>query len=291
MKPAPFEYYAPVSLEEALALLDEHGDEAKLLAGGQSLIPAMNFRVSQPAVLVDLNRLDGLEFIRQEDGELRIGAMTRQRAVELDETVADADPLLHETMPFIAHPQIRNRGTFGGSIAHADPASELPVIAVARGARMKAQNTGGERWISADDFFFGMFMTALEANEILTEVAFPAMPERTGWSFMEVSRRPGDYAMMGVGALVTLNGGKKVEEARLVYLNAGDGPMDAKEAAGMLAGEQQNDEVIMASAEKAASSEIDPLGNIHASIDYQRHLARVLTVRALNTAFERAKAS
>lgn len=291
MKPAPFEYYAPVSLEEALALLDEHGDEAKLLAGGQSLIPAMNFRVSQPAVLVDLNRLDGLEFIRQEDGELRIGAMTRQRAVELDETVAQADPLLHETMPFIAHPQIRNRGTFGGSIAHADPASELPVIAVARGARMKAQNTGGERWISADDFFFGMFMTALEANEILTEVAFPAMPERTGWSFMEVSRRPGDYAMMGVGALVTLNGGKKVEEARLVYLNAGDGPMDAKEAAGMLAGEQQNDEVIMASAEKAASSEIDPLGNIHASIDYQRHLARVLTVRALNTAFERAKAS
>jgi carbon-monoxide dehydrogenase medium subunit len=292
MKPAPFEYQAPDSLEGALAILAEHGDDAKVLAGGQSLIPAMNFRVAQPAMLVDLNGLSELDYIRRaEDGELQIGAMTRQRSVEREPLVAETDPLLNETMPFIAHPQIRNRGTFGGNMAHADPASELPVIAVARGARMKAASAKGERWIDAKDFFFGMFTTALEPEEILAEIALPPMPARTGWSFMEISRRSGDYAMMGVAALVTLDENDICAEARLVYLNTGDGPMEASEAAQLLQGEKHGEKAIEAAAVKASEDEIDPFGNVHASVEYQRHLARVLTRRALNAAFERTLTS
>lgn len=289
MKPAPFEYQAPDSLEAALAVMAEHGDDAKVLAGGQSLIPAMNFRVAQPTLLVDLNPVSELDYIRRgDDGELQIGAMTRQRTVELDPLVAESAPLLHETMPYIAHPQIRNRGTLGGNLAHADPASELPAIAVARGARFKVQSKDGERWIDAGDFFFGMFMTDLQPGEILVEIAFPPMPPRTGWSFVEVSRRPGDYAMMGLGAVVTLDEDGVCTDAHLVYLNAGDGPVDAPQAAGLLKGEKRGEDAFEAAAVKASQDEIDPFGNVHATVEYQRHLARVLTRRALDTAFQRA---
>ena len=202
--------------------------------------------------------------------------------------VAESAPMLHEAMPTIAHPQIRNRGTLGGSLAHADPASELPVVVVARGARLKAQSADGERWIEADDFFQSMFLTDLGAEEILVEVAFPPMPPRTGWSFMEISRRPGDYAMMGVGALVSVDKGGVCTQARLVYLNAGDRPMDAPQAAEMLKGEKRSEKAIEAAAVTASEKEIDPYGNVHASAAFQRHLARVLTKRALDVAFERA---
>lgn len=288
MKPAPFEYKAPVSLDEALALKAEHGDEAKVLAGGQSLIPAMNFRVVQPTMLLDLNRVESLAFVNSAKGAVRIGAMTRQRTVEHDATIAELAPLLSECLPFIAHPQIRNRGTIGGSLVHADPASELPVVAVARAARLKLGSQGKERWVDASEFFQGMFMTALEPDELLLEVEFPPLPERTGWSFMELSRRKGDYAMMGVAALVSLTHEKKVEKAELVYLNAGDGPMAAEEAAGALQGEQATEARIRDSATIAAEKEIEPFGNVHASIDYQTHLAKVLTERALRTAIRRA---
>jgi carbon-monoxide dehydrogenase medium subunit len=289
MKPAPFEYQAPDSLDAALAIMAEHGDEAKVLAGGQSLVPAMNFRVAQPALLVDLNAVSELDYVRRsDDGEVQIGAMTRQRTVELDPLVAESAPLLHETMPHIAHPQIRNRGTMGGNLVHADPASELPALAVARNARFKAQSTEGERWIDASDFFFGMFLTDLQPGEILVEIAIPSMPERTGWSFMEVSRRTGDYAMMGVCAVVTLDENDVCADARLVYLNAGDGPMDASQAAGLLKGEKQTNDVFEAAAVKASEDEIDPFGNVHATVEFQRHLARVLTRRALDVAFLRA---
>ncbi len=289
MKPAVFEYKAPKTIEEALEIKAQGGEDAKVLAGGQSLIPAMNFRVARPTLLIDLNKLDNLRYIKEEDGELKIGTMTTQAAVEKSDLVKTANPLIHETMPFIAHPQIRNRGTFGGSLAHADPASELPVIATALEARFKAQKAGGERWIEAKDFFLGFLTVALEDNEMLTEVAFPKFPEKTGWSFMEITRRHGDYAMAGVAALVTLNGGDKCKNARLVYLNVGDGPVDAVEAAEILAGEKITDESIEAAAEKAAEEEIMPYGNVHASPDYQKHLVNVLTKRAINTALERAK--
>jgi len=290
MKPAPFEYLAPDSLDAALDLLAHRGGEAKLLAGGQSLIPVMNFRLAQPALLVDLNRLRDLDDLREDAGGLRIGAMTRQRRLERDPLVARLAPLLSEAVPFIAHPQIRNRGTVGGSLAHADPAAELPAVAVALDARFRLQRTGGERWVEARDFFAGLFTTVLEPDEMLVEVALPPPPQNTGWAFLEVARRHGDYAQVGIAARVSLDAAGLCREARLVYLSVGDGPVDAREAARMLAGTDLSDEAIAAAADKASRDEMDPTGDIHASADFKRHLARVLTGRALRRARYRAEA-
>lgn len=289
MKPAPFEYHAPNSLEQALGLMRQYADDAKILAGGQSLVPAMNFRVAQPSVMIDLNRVSELSFIRGEGETIRIGAMTRERHLEFDSSIEKYIPLLTEAAQFIAHPQIRNRGTLGGSIANADPAAELPVLALALDARLKAQNASGERWIDAHDFFAGMFTTALAADEILVEIELPFMPPHTGWSFMEVAPRAGDYALMGVAALVSLDENGKCKNAKLVYLNAGDGPVDAKESARLLEGEALNDELIESAAAMASEKEINPFGNIHTSIDFQRHLANVLTKKALKQAKKRAE--
>jgi carbon-monoxide dehydrogenase medium subunit len=290
MKPSAFDYYAPGSLEEALELLAEHEGDAKPLAGGQSLIPAMNFRALQSAVLVDLNRLTTLDGIRHVDGELRIGAMTRQRRVERDPLVAQLAPLLHETMPYIAHPQIRNRGTLGGSLVHADPAAELPVIAIALNARLRVQSVAGERWLTAGQFFLDMFTTALQPAELLVEVAFPPLPSGAGWSFMEFARRHGDYALIGVATWVAMDDRGVCREARLVYLNAGNGPIDARAAAQLLHGQKISIEAIETAA-AAADREIQPTGNVHCTPAYQRHLARVLTRRALLQASARATAN
>jgi len=290
MKPAPFEYQAPASLEAALDALARHGGDAKLLAGGQSLIPVMNFRLAEPALLIDINKLAELDFIRRdEEGHLRIGAMVRQRRLERDPLVAEMAPLLHEAVPFIAHPQIRNRGTFGGSLAHADPAAELPALAVALGARFRLRRAGGDRWVAAEDFFAGLFATALEPDEMLVEAAIPPSPARTGWAFLEVARRHGDYAQVGVAARVTLDESGRCREARLVYLSVGDAPVVAREAARLLEGEELSPEAIAAAAEKAAGDEMDPLGDIHATPEFKRHLARVLTRRVLQKAGERAR--
>ena len=288
MKPAPFEYLAPDSLDAALDLLARSGGEAKLLAGGQSLIPVMNFRLAQPSLLVDLNRLRDLDGLREDGGGLRIGAMTRQRRLERDPLVARLAPLLCEAVPFIAHPQIRNRGTVGGSLAHADPAAELPAVAVALDARLRLQSARGERWVEARDFFAGLFATVLEPDEMLVEVALPPPPPNTGWAFLEVARRHGDYAQVGIAARVTLDDAGLCREARLVYLSVGDGPVEAREAARMLAGTDLSDEAIAAAAEKASRDEMDPTGDIHASADFKRHLARVLPGRALRRAIVRA---
>jgi CO/xanthine dehydrogenase FAD-binding subunit len=289
MKPAPFEYHAPRSIEQALELMREQGDEAKILAGGQSLVPAMNFRVVQPSVLVDINRVPELGYIREDGNVLRVGAMTRERQLEFDPLIAKRTPLLAEALPFIAHPQIRNRGTIGGSLVNADPAAELPVLMLALDARLKARKVSGERWIEADDFFVGMFTTALDADEMLVEIELPAMPRRTGWSFMEVSPRAGDYALMGVAALVTLDENGKCQGAKLVYLNAGDGPVDAKEAAKLLEGEIVDEKIVESAAAYASESEIIPFGNVHTSPEFQRHLAKVLTKKTLAQALRRAE--
>lgn len=288
MKPPLFEYAAPASLEETLELLAQHGDEAKLLAGGQSLIPTLNFRMAAPALLVDLNGLAELDYVERSNGALRIGAIVRQRRLERDALVAEFAPLLHETVPHIAHPQIRNRGTLGGSLVHADPAAELPAVAVACGARCRLCSQAGERWVAAADFFQGMFAVDLAPEEILVEVEWPAIPPNTGWSFQEFARRHGDYAMMGVAAMVTIQDGR-CSQARLIYLNAGDGPVVGHNAARALLGEAPTPQGIAAAADAAATQDVDPLGNVHASVDYQRHLARVLTRRALQVAIERAK--
>ena len=289
MKPAPFEYHVPDSIEQALDLMSQHADEAKILAGGQSLVSAMNFRVVQPSVVIDLNRVAELSYIHEEGDVIRVGAMARERHLEFDSSIAKCTPLLTEAMPYIAHPQIRNRGTIGGSIVHADPAAELPVLMLALSARLKAKNVSGERWMDAQDFFAGMFTTALAPDEILVEIELPFMPARTGWSFMEVAPRAGDYALMGVAALVTLEKNGKCKKAKLVYLNAGDGPVDAKEAAKILEGEKINDKLIESASAMASGKEINPFGNVHTSPDFQRHLANVLTKKALKQAMQRAE--
>jgi len=289
MKPAPFDYYAPTTVDQALAHLAEHGYEAKVLAGGQSLVPMMNFRLVQPSVLVDLNTIPDLAFIHpDEDGGLRIGAMTRHHQVEVDPLVAERMPLLHEAMPKIGYPQIRRRGTLGGSLAHADPSAELVAVSVALDGRFRLRSPKGERWVPAQDFFVGLFTTVLEPDELLIEVALPALPARTGCSLMEVARRRHDFALVGVAAVVSLDGKGTCRQARMVFLSAGDRPMEAHRAADVLAGQVPTPEAIRAAAEVAASDDINPSSDIHATAEFRRHLAKVLARRALDQACRRA---
>jgi len=288
MKPAPFDYFSPATVEEALALLDEHGGDAKPLAGGQSLIPAMNFRLARPAVLVDLNRIADLAYVRAAPGGVAIGAMTRQRAVERSDDVARAAPLLAEAMPSIAHPQIRNRGTLGGSIAHADPSAELPAVMLALDAQFRAKSATGERSIAAGEFFKGMLETALAPGELLVEIAVPRLPASSGTAFLEMARRHGDYALVGVAVVVTLDPRGRCQEAKLSLLSVGDGPVLATEAGKVLAGQSPSEELLRAAGDAAATRDVDPPSDIHASAAYRRQLVAVLTRRALARAFERA---
>ncbi len=291
MKPAPFEYYAPTTVEEALAHLGEHGYDAKVLAGGQSLIPMMNFRLAQPGVLVDLNNVAELDFIRQGDnGGLSLGAMTRHARVERDSIIAERAPLIHETMPNIATPQIRSRGTFGGSIAHADPSAELAAVSVALEGRFRIRGPNGERWVKANEFFIGMFTTLLEPDELLVEAEFPPFPARAGYALVEIARRPHDFALVGVTAVVALDGMGRCQGVRLVFLSVGDGPVEAHRAVKMLKGNTLTPEAIRAAAEVAASDDIDPGSDIHATAEFRRHLANVLARRALEQAYEQARA-
>src|SRR5882757_3162780 len=244
MKPVPFRYIAATSLEHALSLKAEHGDEAKFLAGGQSLIPTMNFRLARPAVLIDINEIDDLAGIRTTGGATRIGPLTRYRALQRDATLAQAFPLVGEALPHIAHPQIRNRGTIGGNLAHADPASELPAIAVALGARFRVQAAKRERWIGASDFFVSALTTDLQPDEMLVEVELPLLKPRTGSCFMEIARRRGDFAVAGVAAMVTLGNEHKCSDVRLAFCGVGETPVDASSAGAILVGHAVSEEAI-----------------------------------------------
>jgi CO/xanthine dehydrogenase FAD-binding subunit len=288
MKPAPFQYYAPTTVDEALTLLADNAGDGKLLAGGQSLVPAMNFRLAQPAALIDLNGVPELAYIRAEGGDLQIGAMTRQRSLERSTQVAQIAPLLAATMPYIAHTQIRNRGTLGGSLAHADPAAELPAVMVALDAQFHLANLEGHRVLGAADFYQGLFTTALDPDEMLVRIDIPALPPGSGWSFHEFARRHGDYAIVGVAAVVLVGAGGRCTDARLIYLSVGEGPTGAPTAAASLIGEAPTPAVIAAAAKLAAQEDIDPLGDIHASVAYRRHLVEVLGRRALTDSFGRA---
>lgn len=288
MKPGAFSYIAAESLEAALAAKAQYGDEARFLAGGQSLVPAMNFRLAQPSVLIDINPLSALGYVRHEAGALQIGALTRNRVLERDRLVERHQHLVHEAIAHVAHPQIRNRGTIGGNLAHADPASEMPAVVLALGGRLKARSITGERWIDARDFFVSALTTALRADEMLVEIELPTLKPRTGTCFLELARRRGDYAMMGVAATLVLDEHGICSHAALGYCNAGDTPVLAADAARLLVGQQITPELMRAAGE-AARREIDPRGNVHASTAYQRHLAGVLTRRALQTAFDRAR--
>jgi carbon-monoxide dehydrogenase medium subunit len=289
MKPIPFDYYAPASVEEALGRLAELGYSGKVLAGGQSLVPAMNFRMARPPALVDLNGVRELDYIRPtEDGGVAIGAMTRDSRVEHDPEVRRRFPLIAEVMAFIAHPQIRNRGTFGGAIAHADPAAQLPAIAKVLDANLKVLKKGSERWVKAEDFFIGPFMTVLEPEEILAEVVLPGLPSRTGSSYQQVSRQRGGYAQAAVASVVTLDEDGRCTRARMVMISVADTALLSEAAPRLLVGQKPTPEAIRAVAEEAAGKEIDPGTDVHATADYRRHLARVLVERSLTEAFARA---
>ncbi|MBI2462263.1 MAG: xanthine dehydrogenase family protein subunit M [Candidatus Rokubacteria bacterium] len=285
MKPPPFEYHAPPSLEEALTLLREHGDEAKALAGGQSLVPLLNFRLARPRHLIDLNRIPSLDYIREDDGALAVGAMTRQRAVERSPLVRERCPLLAEAMPLVGHFQIRNRGTVGGSLAHADPAAELPAVVTALRGALVARRPGGQRVIPAERFFVAYLTTALEPDELLVEARFPAPPPRSGSAFLEVSRRHGDFALVGVAAVVTLDEGGVLTHAALALTGVGPTPVLAEEAARVLVGDRPTPQAFEAAARKVSEG-LRPDADLHASAEYRRHVAGVLARRALARAVE-----
>ncbi|MEM7049670.1 MAG: xanthine dehydrogenase family protein subunit M [Acidobacteriota bacterium] len=292
MKPAAFDYRRPATVDEVVALLAEHGDEAKVLAGGQSLVPAMNFRLAQPRILIDLQDVAGLDHLEESAGALRIGAMCRQRQVERSPLVAERTPLLAAAMPSIAHPQIRNRGTFGGSLAHADPASELPAVLAALGGRLRVRRQSAEEWVAVDDFFVSLFTTALGSDGLLLEVEVPFQEAASGWAFEEFSRRHGDYALVGV-AVVLGFAGARCRHARIALFSVGEGPVRARRAEELLqAGSWEDADAATATLQRAASTaaqeDIEPPGDIHASADYRRHLAEVLTGRTLRRAAERA---
>ena len=248
----------------------------------------MNFRLATPAVLVDLNQLQELSYIEVESDGVRIGGMTRQRSVERSPLISERAPLLAETMPYVAHVAIRNRGTIGGSLAHADPAAEIPAVMMALNATLTVSGTAGARRIPVEDFFIGLFTTAVRPGELLTEVSIPASKARRGVAFEEMSRRHGDFALAGVGAAVQVDEQGRCSEARIALLSVGDRPMLARQAARALIGVPPSSESIRAAADTAANRDIDPPTDIHASARYRRQLANVLTRRALERAFKRA---
>jgi carbon-monoxide dehydrogenase medium subunit len=287
MKPAPFEYVAPRSLEEAVEALANGGSDAKLLAGGQSLIPLLNFRLARPSLLVDLNRVAELAYIRSHDQGIAIGAMTRQASIERDAHLRQAQPLLVEAIGCVGHQAIRSRGTLGGSLAHADPAAELPAVAVCLDAQLSIVGPRGRRMVAAEDFFLGYLTTLLEPDEILVETWLPPIQNGTGQAFIEFARRHGDFALAGVAVSLTLER-DRVCDARIVLTGVGGKPVRAREAETLLMGGRVLERA--GSAAAAARSAIDPDADIHATREYRIHLAGVLTERAIRLAHQRALA-
>jgi carbon-monoxide dehydrogenase medium subunit len=288
MKPPKFDYFAPDSIASALALFTEHGDDARYLSGGQSLVPMMNFRVAAPSALIDLNGIAALQGIRiDEEDRLHIGAMTRTRQIEMDAIIARANPLLHAAAPHIAHIQIRNRGTIGGSLAHADPAAELPGVVLACDAEIKLVGPAGARSVAAGYFFEGIFSTALQDGDMIAEIVFSAWPSARRWAFQEISRREGDFAMIGIAAWFDLDDAGKISAAGLAAIGAGDTPLRLSSGETVLIG-QAPGEKIFAEAARVSLSDLQPGSDIHASAEYRREVGGVLVERTLKAAWERS---
>lgn len=287
MKPAPFDYVAPRSLDEALVELSASDGDAKLLAGGQSLIPLLNFRLAYPSRLIDLNRVSGLAYVAQRHGGLAIGAMTRHASIERDPRVKAAQPLLAEAIEWVGHPAIRSRGTIGGSLAHADPAAELPAVAVCLDARFVLASQRGRRTVGAEEFFVGYLSTLLEPDEVLVETWLPPVPSATGQAWLEFSRRHGDYALVGVAVSLTLRD-ERVERARIVLAGVGGTPVRVREAETLLLGGPVLERVQAAA--DVVRAAIEPDADLHASKEYRTHLAAVMTERAIRLAHQRVLA-
>lgn len=289
MKAPKFSFVRPESLDQALRLLDQHGDDARILAGGQSLMPTLNMRLSRPEILIDINRLTDLQGISVADGMVRIGALTRHAEVKSSAIVAEHLPLIAEAMPHVAHVAIRNRGTFGGSIALADPAAEMPACILALEATLVVESVDGQREIPAADYFLGLYETARADNEILIEIRLPVAKPGEVSVFKELARRHGDFAIAGVACQAKFDG-DVVTEARLVYFGSEDRPTLATGAAAAIKGKKWGDESRDAVLD-ALAGDLDPMSNLDGSSEMKLHLQRVLTGRALDTAVTRARAA
>ena len=286
--PGSFDYMVAHSVDEAVALLDQHGDEAKILAGGQSLIPLLRFRLAQPSILIDINRIDGLEYIQEADGVLHIGAMTREAALDSSNLIRDRYPILLDTSSGVADPVVRNWATVGGNIAHADPANDHPATMLALGARVVARGPAGERVIPIDEFFTDMtFETVLRPNEVLTEIRVPAPTAGSGGAYFKLERKVGDYAIAGVAAYITLDSSGVVNYAGIGLTNVGPTPIKARDAEQSLLGKPLDDASIHQAAELAAAAS-QPTSDTRGPAEYKRAMVRTLTVRALRKALARA---
>jgi carbon-monoxide dehydrogenase medium subunit len=287
VKPARFEYFCPRTVDEAVDLLAQYGDEGKVLAGGQSLVPLMNMRLARPAVIIDINRIDGFGDLRERNGILRFGALTRQRAAERSPVVAERCPLLRDALRLVGHAQIRNRGTLGGSIAHADPASELTAILSALDGEVTARSARGTRKIAAADLFVTYLTTSLDPRELIVEIRIPVLSPGAGWSWMEIARRHGDFALAGVGVVLAVRRGT-IAEVRIALTGVGPTPVRAGAAERLLVGHAPSD-TLWTEAAEAVRAAVTPDGDIHASAEYRKHVAGVLTQRALREALSRTK--
>ena len=288
MIPGSFDYLVANSIPEAVAFLEKHGDEAKILAGGQSLIPLLRFRLANPSVLIDINRIDGLEYIQETDGELRIGALTREAEFDSSPLIRDRYPILSDTSSVIADPVVRNWATVGGNIAHADPANDHPATMLALGASVVAVGPEGERIIPIGEFFTDMsFETSLRPNEILTEIRIPAPTERSGGAYFKLERKVGDYGIAGVAAYVRLNDTGQVTYAGIGLTNVGPTPIKASNAEQFLLGKPLDDANIHQAADLAAAA-AQPTSDTRGPAEYKRAMVRTLTVRALHKALARA---
>jgi carbon-monoxide dehydrogenase medium subunit len=287
MIPAAFDYLAPTTLDEAVALLDRHGERAKILAGGQSLLPLLKLRLGQVGLLVDLGRVPGLEYIKEESGFLRIGAATRESALERSDLVRSKYPILVDTAAVIADPLVRNRATVGGNLAHGDPANDHPATMLALGATVVARGPKGERTIPIEQFFTGLFSTALAPNEILTEVRIPVPPPGSGGAYLKLERKVGDFATAGAAVQLVLGSDGRIEKVGIGLTAMGEAPVKAADAEAFLRGKTA-DPKVLAEAARLASQAANPTVDRRGSVEYKRQMARVLTERALRRAIERA---
>jgi carbon-monoxide dehydrogenase medium subunit len=281
-----FEYFAPASLDEAVSLLSQHGDEAKVLAGGQSLVPVMKLRLADARCIIDLGRVEGLAFIKEDGGAIAIGPMTTHHMIETSELLKQKLPLLPETAAQIADVQVRNRGTIGGSLVHADPAADLAAAALALGAEIVAKGPGGQRTIAVDDFFLGVFTTTVGSDEIVSEIRIPTPPARTGSAYVKMPNPASHFAIVGVGAMITMGDDGRCVAARIGVSGVAMKPFRAEAAEAALTGSACDDAAISAAAEQAAQN-VDAISDVHASSEFRLHLVNVYTARALQLARSR----
>ena len=289
MKPAPFEYFAPLELQEALDLLERYGDEAKILAGGQSLMPLMNLRLARPGLIIDINRLSSLDTITATpEGGLTIGALTRQRALERSKIVQEQNPILAAAMPLIGHFQIRNRGTIGGSLVHADPAAELPAVSLLLGAEFLLRSKSAVRVVPAAEFFLSYLTTAIRPAELLTEIRLPKWPSGEAWAVQEIARRKGDFALIGVALRAELDAVETVQKAVIVMFGVGGKPQRMERAEAILKGRRIS-EAFLRELSGVVAEELEPDSDIHASAAYRKEVGGVLVRRALESALAKVK--